>query len=84
MRKVLAQGKLENGLYRFPVLTSKKTHVDNTYCLQTSVSAFTSLVDKSALWHCRSGHVNIDIVQRIIQSCKIHDSINKNFVCSSC
>ncbi|KAL5544306.1 hypothetical protein UlMin_008090 [Ulmus minor] len=83
-RKVLAQGKLENGLYRFPVLTSQKTHASNKSSFQSSVSAFTSILDKSALWHCRFGHANADIVQRIIQSCNIHDSINKTYVCSSC
>ena len=39
-RMVLAQGKLENGLYRFPVSISKKTFVSNKLFSITPILAF--------------------------------------------
>jgi histone deacetylase 1/2 len=65
--KVLARGRLKNGLYRFPVLNNKKL----AYVGVNNSSAFHShslcLVDnKVELWHHKLGHTTINIVTRVM------------------
>ena len=78
-KKVLAQGQLENGLYRFPVLNSKKVaFVGATYSHNSSICD-----NKVTLWHHRLGHASTDIVTQIMQSCNVSFEKNKNTVCST-
>ncbi|RVX10885.1 Retrovirus-related Pol polyprotein from transposon RE1 [Vitis vinifera] len=58
MKKVLAQGKLENGLYRFPVLNSKKV----AFVGATNNSSIFD--NKVKLWHHRLGHASTDILAK--------------------
>ena len=82
--KVLARGRLKNGLYRFPVLNNKKL----AYVGVNNSSAFHShslcLVDnKVELWHHKLGHTTINIVTRVMQSCNVSCGKNKDTVCST-
>jgi hypothetical protein len=57
-KKVFARGRLENGLYRFPVLKNKKL----AYVGVHKPSAFHSyncrpVDNKVVLWHHKLGHV---------------------------
>ncbi|KAL5563671.1 hypothetical protein UlMin_033418 [Ulmus minor] len=68
-KKVLAQGKLENGLYRFPVLNSKKVAFVGATNSSTFYSHNSSIFDnKVKLWHHRLGHASTDIVTQIMKS----------------
>jgi len=83
--KVLARGRLENGLYRFPVLKNKKL----AYVGVHKPSAFHSyncrpIDNKMVLWHHRLGHVTTEIVTKVLQNCNISCGNNKAIVCSSC
>ncbi|RVW88458.1 Retrovirus-related Pol polyprotein from transposon RE2 [Vitis vinifera] len=83
-KKVLAQGKLENGLYRFPVLNSKKVAFVGATNSFTFYSHNSSIFDnKVKLWHHRLGHASTDIVTQIMQSCNVSFEKNKNTVCST-
>jgi len=84
-KKVLARGRLENGLYRFPVLKNKKL----AYVGVHKPSAFHSyncrpVDNKVVLWHHRLGHVTSEIVTKVLQKCNISCGKNKATVCSSC
>ncbi|RVX15771.1 Retrovirus-related Pol polyprotein from transposon RE1 [Vitis vinifera] len=62
-KKVLAQGQLENGLYRFPVLNSKKVAFVGATNSSTFYSHNSSIFDnKVKLWHHRLGHASTDIL----------------------
>ncbi|RVX04050.1 Retrovirus-related Pol polyprotein from transposon TNT 1-94 [Vitis vinifera] len=64
-KKVLAQGKLENGLYRFPVLNSKKVAFVGATNSSTFYSHNSSIFDnKVKLWHHRLGHASTDILAK--------------------
>ena len=80
-KMVLAQGRLENGLYNFPVFNTKKayTAVNNISAFNSS---FSNTVEKKAeLWHYRLGHVASDIVSRIMNICNVSsEKINLLFV----
>ena len=66
-KKVLAQGQLENGLYRFPVLNSKKVAFVGATNSSTFYSHNSSIFDnKVKLWHHRLGHASTDIVTQIM------------------
>ncbi|RVW97735.1 Retrovirus-related Pol polyprotein from transposon RE1 [Vitis vinifera] len=83
-KKVLAQGKLENGLYRFPVLNSKKVAFVGATNSSTFYSHNSSIFDnKVKLWHHRLGHASTDIITHIMQSCNVSFEKNKNSVCST-
>ena len=65
--KVLARGRLEDGLYRFPVLKNKKL----AYVGAHKPSAFQSynfrpIDNKVVLWHHRLGHVTTEIVTKVL------------------
>ncbi|RVW90852.1 Retrovirus-related Pol polyprotein from transposon RE1 [Vitis vinifera] len=79
---VLAQGKLENGLYKFPVISNKKT----AYVGITNDSTFqcSTIGNKRELWHHRLGHAATDIVTRIMHNCNVSCGKYKATVCSSC
>ncbi|KAL6316986.1 hypothetical protein AAG906_026677 [Vitis piasezkii] len=82
-KKVLAQGRLENGLYRFPLLNKKVAFVGATNS-STFYSHNSSIFDnKVTLWHHRLGHASTDIVTQIMQSCNVSFEKNKNTVCST-
>ncbi|RVW86789.1 Retrovirus-related Pol polyprotein from transposon RE1 [Vitis vinifera] len=64
-KKVLAQGKLENGLYRFPVLNNKKVAFVGATNSSTFYSHNSSIFDnKVKLWHYRLGHASTDILAK--------------------
>lgn len=81
-KRVLAQGKLENGLYKFPVISNKKT----AYVGITNDSTFqcSTIGNKRELWHHRLGHAATDIVTRIMHNCNVSCGKYKATVCSSC
>ncbi|RVW89378.1 Retrovirus-related Pol polyprotein from transposon RE1 [Vitis vinifera] len=81
-KRVLAQGKLENGLYKFPVISNKKT----AYVGITNDSTFqcSNIENKRELWHHRLGHAATDIVTRIMHNCNVSYGKYKATVCSSC
>jgi len=84
-RKVLTQGRLENGLYRFLVLNNKKMAYVGVYNSSTFHScSFSTIHNKVELWHHRLGHAAIDIVTRVMQNCNVSCEKNKATVCSSC
>jgi hypothetical protein len=71
-KKVLAQGRLENGLYRFLVLNNKKmayVGVNNSSTFHSH--SFSTIDNKVELWHHRLGHAAIGIVTRVMQSCNV-------------
>jgi histone deacetylase 1/2 len=81
---MFARGKLENGLYRFPVSNNKKlayvgVHKSSAFHSHT----FRPVDNKVELWHHRLGHVVTDIVTRIMQSCNVSCGKNKDTVCST-
>ncbi|RVW61330.1 Retrovirus-related Pol polyprotein from transposon RE1 [Vitis vinifera] len=83
-KKVLTQGKLENGLYRFPVLNSKKVAFVGATNSSTFYSHNSSIFgNKVKLWHHKLGHASTDIVTQIMQSCNVSFEKNKNTVCST-
>ena len=63
-KKVLARGRLENGLYRFPVLhKNKKMVYVGVHDLSTFHShRFSPVHNKVALWHHILGHAATEIV----------------------
>jgi len=88
-KKMFARGKLENGLYRFPVSNNKKlayvgVHKSSAFHSHT----FRPVDNKVELWHHRLGHVVTEIVTRIMQSCNVSCGKNKAtvcfIICSSC
>ncbi|RVW98057.1 Retrovirus-related Pol polyprotein from transposon TNT 1-94 [Vitis vinifera] len=81
-KRVLAQGKLENGLYKFPVISNRKT----AYVGITNDSTFqcSTIGNKRELWHHRLGHAATDIVTRIMHNCNVSCGKYKATVCSSC
>ena len=84
-KKVLVQGRLENGLYKFPVLHSnKKMAYVGVHNPSTFHSHRLSLVhNKVELWHHRLGHAATDIVVHVMQSCNVSYERNKVVVCST-
>ena len=80
-KRVLAQGKLENGLYKFLVTKSEHSSCHNSF--NSSVTAFTSMVNKEELWYYRLDHANSKIVHRILSDCNIYSTNNIIDVCSS-
>ncbi|KAF8399498.1 hypothetical protein HHK36_015364 [Tetracentron sinense] len=84
-KRVLAQGKLENGLYKFPVTSTANKQSDcSSIFNNTSVSAFHSHVDTIELWHSRVGHASSEIVHRILKDCNVSVRNNTDHLCSSC
>ena len=84
-KRVLAQGQLENGLYKLPVTSNESKQSDcSSIFNNTSVSALHSRVDTVKLWHSRVGHASPDIVHRILKDCNVSVKHNKDHVCSSC
>ena len=66
MKKILARGRLENGLYKFLALNKKKM----TYVGIKDFSVFHSLRSRTThnkidMWHHRLGHAAIDVVVQI-------------------
>jgi len=83
--KVLARGRLENGLYRFPVLKNKKlAYVGFHKSSAVHSYNFRPVDNKVVLWHHRLGHVTTEIVTKVLQRCNISCGKNKDTVCSSC
>ncbi|KAL6327702.1 hypothetical protein AAG906_022764 [Vitis piasezkii] len=80
-KRVLAQGKLENGLYKFPVISNKKT----AYVGITNDSTFqcSTIGNKKELWHHRLAMPANDIVTRIMHNCNVPCGKYKALVCSS-
>ena len=81
---VLAQGKLENGLYKFPVFSNKKP-----YSSINDASAFHSHFsstdeNKAELWHNRLGHATSNIVSKVMNACNVDSRKYKSTVCSDC
>jgi hypothetical protein len=83
MKKVFARGRLENGLYRFPVLhRNKKMVYVGVRDLSTFHShRFSHVHNKVELWHHRLGHAATDIVVQVMQSCNVSCERNKVVVC---
>jgi histone deacetylase 1/2 len=83
-KKVFAQGRFGNGLYRFPVLNNKKMAcIDvNNYSTFHSHS-FSTVDNKVEIWHHRLGHTATDIVTRVMQSCNVYYEKNKATVFST-
>ncbi|KAG6754633.1 hypothetical protein POTOM_040425 [Populus tomentosa] len=89
MKKILAQGRLENGLYKFPALSNKKM----AYIGIKDFSVFHSLISRTIhnemdIWHHRLGHAATDVVVQTLQSCNVSYEKNKatdySTICSSC
>ncbi|KAL5537784.1 hypothetical protein UlMin_045380 [Ulmus minor] len=84
-KRVLAQGQLENGLYKLPVTSNESKQSDcSSIFNNTAVSALHSRIDTLELWHSHVGHASPDIVHRILKDCKVSVKHNKDHVCSSC
>jgi hypothetical protein len=84
-KKGLAQGRLENDLYRFLVLNNKKmayVGVNNSSTFHSH--SFSTIDNKVELWHHRLGHAAISIVTRVMQSCNVSCEKNKATICFSC
>jgi len=88
-KKILAQGRLENGLYKFPALSNKKM----AYVGIKDLSVFHSPISRTTqnkidIWHHRLGHAATDVVAQILQSCNVSYEKNKatdcSTICSSC
>jgi histone deacetylase 1/2 len=84
-KKVLMQGRLENGLYKFPVLYKNKKMA---YVGVHNPSTFHShrlspVYNKVELWHHRLGHAVTNIVVQVMQSCNVSYERNKVVVCST-
>jgi len=84
-KKVLVRGRLENELYKFPVLhRNKKVAYVGVHNPSTFHSHRLSLVhNKVELWHHRLGHAATDIVVQLMQSCNVSYERNKVVVCST-
>jgi histone deacetylase 1/2 len=84
-KKVLAQGRIENGLYRFLVLhRNRKMAYVGVRDLSTFHShRFNHVHNKVELWHHRLGHAATDIVVQVMQSCNVSCERNKVVVCST-
>ncbi|KAL5580162.1 hypothetical protein UlMin_012604 [Ulmus minor] len=81
LKKPLARGRNENGLYKLPVITSQDSKHNNAPSLnKNTVSAFTLSTDSSEIWHDRLGHVSSVIVQKVLSDCNLSCSINKNLI----
>ena len=82
--KVLARGRLENGLYRFPVLKNKKlAYVGAHKPFAFHSYNFRPVDNKVVMWHHKLGHVTTEIVTKVLQRCNISCGKNKATVCSS-
>ena len=84
MKKILAQGRLENGLYKFPALSNKKM----AYIGIKDFSVFHSLISRTThnemdIWHHRLGHAATDVVVQTLQSCNVSYEKNKAIDCST-
>jgi histone deacetylase 1/2 len=88
-KKILAQGRLENGLYKFPALSNEKM----AYVGIKDFSAFHSPISRTTqnkmdIWHHRLGHAVTDVVAQILHSCNVSYEKNKatdcSTICSSC
>ena len=82
-KKVFARDRLENGIYRFPVLNNSKlayVGVSNSFAFHSH--NFRHVNNKVELWHHILGHVATDIVTKIMQSCNVSYGKNKATVCS--
>jgi histone deacetylase 1/2 len=88
-KKILAQGRLENGLYKFPALSNKKM----AYIGIKDLSVFHSPISRTTqnkmdIWHHKLGHAATDVVAQILQSCNVSYEKNKatdcSTTCSSC
>ncbi|KAL5545398.1 hypothetical protein UlMin_005085 [Ulmus minor] len=84
-RQVLVRGRIENGLYKLP-LTNLQESKNNSAFLLTKplVSVFSASTDNSTVWHDRLGHVSSSILQKILSTCNVSCSVNKDLICSSC
>ena len=83
-KKILAQGRLENGLYRFPALNNKKmayVGIKNFSVFHSPSSRSTH--NKMKIWHHRLGHAVTDVVVQILQSCNVSYEKNKAVSCST-
>ncbi|KAL5552189.1 hypothetical protein UlMin_002365 [Ulmus minor] len=76
-KRVLAQGKLENGLYKFPISKFKNDLSSTHNVSNNSFSSFNYVVNNSALWHCRLGHANSEVISKILSDCNLPCSSNK-------
>nr|CAN82452.1 hypothetical protein VITISV_003326 [Vitis vinifera] len=67
-KMVLTQGKLENGLYKFPVFSNKKPYssINNASAFHFHFSS--TVENKAELWHNRLGHVASDIVSKVMNT----------------
>ncbi|RVW27268.1 Retrovirus-related Pol polyprotein from transposon TNT 1-94 [Vitis vinifera] len=83
-KMVLAQGKLENGLYKFPVFSNLKPYssINNASAFHSQFSS--TVENKAELWHNRLGHASFDIVSKVMNTCNVASGKYKSFVCSDC
>ncbi|RVX22902.1 Retrovirus-related Pol polyprotein from transposon RE1 [Vitis vinifera] len=70
-KMVLAQGKLENGLYKFPVFSNLKPYssINNASAFHSQFSS--TVENKAELWHNRLGHASFDIVSKVMNTCNV-------------
>ena len=88
-KEKLIQGRLENGLYKFPALRNKKMAYVGIKDFSAFHSPITSTTqNKVDIWHHRLGHATTDVVAQILQSCNVSYEKNKATncfaICSSC
>ncbi|RVW60941.1 Retrovirus-related Pol polyprotein from transposon RE1 [Vitis vinifera] len=83
-KMVLAQGKLENGLYKFPVFSNKKPYssINNVFAFHSQFSS--TVENKAELWHNRLGHAGSDIVSKVMNTCNVASGKYKSTVCPDC
>ncbi|RVW59875.1 Retrovirus-related Pol polyprotein from transposon RE1 [Vitis vinifera] len=81
-KKILLQGSLEHGLYRFPArfVPSPAAFVSSSYDRSSNLSLTTT----TTLWHSRLGHPADNILKHILTSCNISHQCHKNNVCCAC
>jgi hypothetical protein len=84
MKKILARGRLENGLYRFPALNNKKmAYLGIKDFLAFHSPSSKSTHNKMEIWHHRLGHATTDVVVQILQNCNVSYEKNKVASCST-
>ena len=88
-KKILAQGRLENALYKFPALSNEKmayVGIEDFSVFHSPISRTTH--NKMDIWHHRLGHAATDVVVQILQSYNVSYEKNKatncSIICSSC
>ena len=83
-KMVLAQGKLENGLYKFPVFSNKKPYssINNASTFHSHFSSTDE--NKAELWHNRLSHAASNIVSKVMNTCNVVSGKYKSIVCSDC